>query len=132
MTRRDAQGRFIRATPEQKVAAHVEKVNAMHAGLPDYERSVFGYEDAGNWVQLSPAQKDQAAAEVFADLPKDEPRRIALAELREEMLSGVPKPGGAYRSQPLEYDNWRGSHGWLYAAGIAVFILVAAIWVLTH
>ena len=31
MTQRDASGRFVRATPAEKVAAHVEKVNALHA-----------------------------------------------------------------------------------------------------
>jgi hypothetical protein len=147
MTLRDPQGRLIRATPEQKVAAHVERVNALHRD-PMKNQGRGQNLDNANW-NLNQAQyfsrqqsqfpsavsfsegggggvpehwKDQAANEVFADLPKDQSSfRDAYAVFSE------PK-----RSQPIEYEDGRQVWQWVLGCGAVAFILLAAIWVLTH
>lgn len=136
MTNRDPQGRFIRATPEQKVTAHVERVNALHTYPPfspetlvkdmawlnrqdDPTREAFK-----RWYVAAnePNWKDQAAAEVFADLPNDRPSfRDAYTVFSE------PK-----HSQPIEYEDDNSRWPWVLGIGVTVFVLVTAIWVMTH
>ena len=102
MTQRDASGRFVRATPAEKVAAHVEKVNERHQAVQEWARRVA-----------------------------DEWRTDQLAQIRAEMEAET-KPGGAYRTQPLEYDDepWP---VWLWLGiGTVVLVLGVAIWVMTH
>ena len=111
MTQRDpSTGQFRKASPQEKVAAHVEKVNARHFehprnSIPNICEQYHHVPGAnGNyWTSSSfPGEK-------FYRLPQNE-----------------------RRSQRIEYDDDRQVWPWVLATGFVVFILVAAIWVMTH
>ena len=108
MTPRDAQGRFIRATPEQKVAAHVAELNAHF----DPRRP---YPDLENHPNESWHHK--AGYEPF----------YGANDAAEHVFASPPK-----RQQPIEYDI-PSSRLWTNAGWCAViFVLVVAAWVMTH
>ena len=143
MTLRDPQGRFIRATPEQRVAAHVERLNERHPEQDDNPNGYLGSAQnlayaawnlsrAQYYAELAERQsqfpgentnwKDQAANEVFANLPKDQSSfRDAYTVFSE------PK-----RSQPIEYEDDNSRWPWVSGFGVTVFVLFTAIWVMTH
>lgn len=142
---RTPQGQFRKPTPSEKVSAHVERVNALaelaqarakfieerhNPAEPIFAKEGFlNWSDPNDPTSFNPNWKDQAANEAFADLK-------TYQERLDEARASDPVPDWAVpaqpRAQPIEYDDDREVWPWVLACGFVVFILVTAIWVLTH
>ena len=140
---RDGSGRFVKRSPAEKVAAHVEKVNERHpAGMADGTGQItFTYTVQGGQSASIHTEGSGGTSQTNYPGPDVEDRilREQTNAFPARQRSGIQSPSAynafsePHRSQPIEYarpDPFFLRAAFLWSA--AAILLLLVIWVLAH